>query len=58
MQRQIISAYLSHTGEIVAIANSSYFVLKTRLEESKSNKVIKKINSIRMIETEHWKEMK
>ena len=56
MQIQIINAYLSHTGQVVAIAKNSYFVLNRDLDTDKANEVIEKINSIRTIDTQHWTE--
>ena len=51
---QILNAYLSSTGEIVAIASNCYYVLKRKFDEDKSKELIEKINSVRMIDTEYW----
>lgn len=58
MQTRIISAYLGHTGEVVAICSNSYYVLNKKLDIEKAQIIVNKINSIRSIETEHWTEMK
>ena len=54
MQTQIISAYLSQDGNIVAIASDCYYVLKRKFDDDKSKELIEKINSVRMIDTEYW----
>jgi len=56
LKLNIISAYLSHTNEVVAIAPQSYYVLKADLPLEKCNELVEKINSIRLIETEYWEE--
>ena len=56
MQTQIISAYLSQDGNVVAICTNSYYVLKTKLDKEKAEQIVDKINSIRMIDTQHWEE--
>jgi hypothetical protein len=58
MKQQILSAYLSHDGNVVAIAARSYFILNAELSDEDKHKVIEKINSVRVIETERWTEKK
>lgn len=56
MKINILNAYQSHTGELVAIASDRYYVLKKVLDETKGAELVKKINSVRIIETDHWEE--
>lgn len=54
----IISAYLSADGSVVAIAPNSYFVLKADVSQEKGLELVENINSIRLIESEYWEERK
>ena len=56
MKINIISAYLSADGSVVAIASQSYFILNAEVDKEKGLELVEKINSIRMIETNHWTE--
>ena len=58
MKINIISAYLSHTNEVVAIAPNDYFVLKAELSQDKAQEIVNKVNSVRVIEDSHWKKIK
>jgi len=54
MKINIISAYLSHTLEVVAIALDCYYILNADLDEDKSRDIVIKINSIREIDDIYW----
>ena len=56
LKTNIISAYLSADGSVVAIAAQSYFILNAEVDKEKGLELVEKINSIRMIETDHWTE--
>ena len=58
MKLNIISAYLSSDGSVVAIAPQSYFILNADLDKEKAQQVVDKINSVRQIETNLWTEKK
>lgn len=58
MKINIISAYLGHRNEVIAIAPQSYFILNASLDKEKAQMVVDKVNQTRAIEVKYWTEKK
>jgi len=54
VQAKLISSHMGGEGEVVALTEKGCYVYKNPLSDENSKKLLKKLEDVNEINTEHW----